>query len=236
MLTVTHTDKGEIKKDVVDTKLNILGDVTLNGENISDKLTLNEYSNKTLSSQIDINHENINQTKAEATQKSWNESTTSLTTFGSLLLSAVVSFATAGIINSAVIESVSTALGGVSQAVVGSVLKAGTSSLLNQLGTGVLTGDMKFDLGATLQSMASAGITAGVTPKMYEMMGIDSSVVSKDMSLIDKAIKSLTDSTIDASVSSFIYGTNFGDTFVSSLQGDVVDNLFTLTGDYSLEQ
>ncbi|MGG7092033.1 hypothetical protein U5B17_09680, partial [Campylobacter sp. 1BO] len=113
ILTATITDKGKIKEVEIPAIIKIKEKFILNGNDITDKLDIKTYDKilNTLNSQefkdniikelrsnpnTPIDEKTINQIKATLNSKEWEDKTTTLSGIGSLIITAIVTYLTAG--------------------------------------------------------------------------------------------------------------------------------------------
>ena len=249
LMTRTIATKGHIKEEVVKAQIEVTKQLILNNKDITNKLQHSGINDKkiqtrisqelqtdniikTLSSQHNLTHDQIELVKAYAKSKEWDESHTSLTAIGAIIVAIVVTVCTAGIGTGAAVASTVGATG-VTATVTAAVTNAVVAGVATQAATAAITGEsFKLDVGALVKGALVAGVLSGVTAFTDSAQGIDKIKYDK-LSLSQKITKGVTHSTLKAGVNSAVYGTDFKDGLVSALGGEATNMGFSYVGDFS---
>jgi len=231
IFTKTVSTKGFIEEKLIETDIKISDKMTLNSKDITDSLKSIDNT-KVLLSEYNLKNKNITQIKTGLISKTWNESTTTLTTVGSLVLGATVSFLTAGVMSSSfmagLLPSASTTLSTVSTSIARSLI----SSSLNSIGSSIITGEkFNLDIKETLKGALSSGFIAGVTPGIYDAVGLPDNTQLTNLDFTQKISKNVTDSIVNSSINSLVYNTNFADNLKINIKNGIVDIGYSYVGD-----
>ena len=274
LMTRTIATKGHIKEEVVKAQIEVTKQLILNNKDITNKLQHSGINDKkiqtrisqelqtdniikTLSSQHNLTHDQIELVKAYAKSKEWDESHTSLTTVGAIIVAIVVTVITAGIGTGEAVAGLSAAQAAANTAAAAAtasgtaaataaatsaatalttatITAAATNAIVagiaTQVATAAITGEsFKLDVKSLIKGALVAGLLTGVTAFADSAQGIKG-VNYKDLSIAEKITKGVTHSTIKAGVNSAVYGTDFKDGFVSALTGEVGASAFHYIG------
>ena len=243
IITATIEDKGSIKEIEIPAVIEVDNKFILNGKDITNKLdtkTYDKISNslnsfelkekvlKELSSNKTLNIKEINQIKATLNSKEWNDKTTTLSGIGTLIVTAVVTYLTAGA-GSALAASLGTT--GASAATTAAVTNAVIANTSIQASNMILSnGKVKFDIDSLSKSALSAGI--GSMASSY----INSSTYLTNSNLIssnylDISYADIANTLSSSAIQSGIYGTNFKDSLLSNISSSTSSYLFNKAGD-----
>ena len=254
-ITQTISTKGHIKEKEITSQIKT-NKLILNDKDITNKLTplqndikeqidkklskeLNTNSIlKLLSSKYKLNQKEINQARAILNNKEWDESHTSLTKLGSLIVAITVSALTQGAGSSIVSSTTSTQVASftTTQAIASASTQAVVNSLATQIATAAITGEkFKLDTKSLVKSAVSAGVLKGVGGALDSAQGIKG-IKYSNLSLSQKIIKGITHATLNAGVNKAIYNTNFKDSLKSNLATQATNIGFSYVGDYSQHQ
>ena len=175
VLTATIKTKGKIEEIEIPAIIKVKDKFTLNGKDITDKLdatafkAINDSLNseefkegviRELRSNSDtlIDEETINQVKAVLNSKEWEDKTTTLSGMGALIITAIVTFLTAGAgtavagaLGAAAASTTSMAISAMTTAVIANSTVQLTNNLLSH-------GKVKFDTSSLAKSAISAGV------------------------------------------------------------------------------
>jgi len=269
-ITQTSSSKGHLKDKAVASTLQTQK-LILNNKDITDKLKpienttkvkLNQELNqnniiKTVSSEYNLNQKEINQVKAILRDKKWNESHTSLTTVGAIIVAIVVTAITAGVGTGETVAGVTaaqtaatataataaatgttvataaaaTAASALTTATIeAATINAVTAGITTQLVTSAITGEsFKLDVNSLIKGAVTAGVLSYATPALNSTLHINKSYTNLNFS--NKIEKAMTDSTLKAGVSSAVYGSSFKKDFLSSLGTQTQTGLSNYIGD-----
>ncbi len=207
LMTRTIATKGHIKEKVVAAGIEVTKQLMLNNKDITNKLKHSEINDKkiqtrisqelqtnniikTLSSQYDLTHEQIELVKAYAKSKEWDESHTSLTAVGAIIVAIVVTVCTAGIGTGEAVAGLSAAQATATAAelavttsgtmvaeaaavsatsalttatITAAVTNAVVAGVATQVATAAITGEsLKIDVGSIIKGAVSAGVLSYV--------------------------------------------------------------------------
>ena len=232
IITATIENKGKIEEIVIPSTIEVNDKLIFNRQDITSQLEPDNLV-KILSSQENLTNEQINLVKQIANSKEWHDKTTTLSGMGALIVTAVVTYLTAGA-GAGIAGSLSgaTAAGAsatatqiATQAAVQAVIQSVTTQVSVQLASSAITGN-KVDL--DLDSIAKSAVTAGVLNYANGLVnGIDN---------LDKITKTVTNTTIQSGLQSVVFKTDFKDTLVSNLAMAGTNLAFENVGDYEVSK
>ena len=203
LMTRTIATKGHIKEEVVEANIEVTKQLLLNNKDITNKLKHSGINDKkiqtrisqelqtnniikTLSSQYNLTHEQIELVKAYAKSKEWDESHTSLTTIGAIIVAIVVTVCTAGIGTGEAVAGLSAAqatataaelavttsgtmvaeaaaVSATSALTTATITAAVTNAVVAGVATAAITGEsLKIDVGSIIKGAVSAGVLSYV--------------------------------------------------------------------------
>jgi filamentous hemagglutinin len=169
ILTRTIIDSGDINEQAVATTINAK-EIMLNGKSLLDEKLDRDKLFQTITSEYNLNSEQLIQVKAILNSKDWYDKTTTMSQMGQIIITAIATVATAGTGSAAV-----GAIGGISNATVNTAVIASVNALaanaMTQIASGVITGDMNLDFNAMIKSAALAGAFSVVTTTIDTQMG-----------------------------------------------------------------
>ena len=252
VLTATVKNKGKIEEVEIPAIIKVKDKFTLNGKDITNKLDATTFKaiNDSLnseefkegvirelrsSSNTPIDEETINQVKALLNSKEWEDKTTTLSGMGALIITAIVTFLTAG------------AGGAVAAGVLGSAAAAGSTAglAISAMTTAVIAnstvqltnnllshGKVKFDASSLAKSAISAGVGSYVSSYISSISTLsNTNIINTPTYTFSYA--DLLSSTSNAAINSAIYKTNFKDALLSNLISKATDNAYKAIGSYS---
>ena len=252
VLTATIKNKGKIEEVEIPAIIKVKDKFTLNGKDITNKLDATTFKaiNDSLnseefkegvirelrsSSNTPIDEETINQVKALLNSKEWEDKTTTLSGMGALIITAIVTFLTAG------------AGGAVAAGVLGSAAAAGSTAglAISAMTTAVIAnstvqltnnllshGKVKFDASSLAKSAISAGVGSYVSSYISSISTLsNTNIINTPTYTFSYA--DLLSSTSNAAINSAIYKTNFKDALLSNLISKATDNAYKAVGSYS---
>ncbi|WP_462110275.1 two-partner secretion domain-containing protein [Campylobacter concisus] len=252
VLTATVKTKGKIEEIEIPAIIKVKDKFTLNGKDITNKLDATTFKaiNDSLNSEefkegvirelrsnsnTPIDEETINQVKAVLNSKEWEDKTTTLSGMGALIITAIVTFLTAGaggavaagVLGSAAAAS-STASAAIS-AMTTAVIANSTVQLTNNL---LSHGKVKFDTSSLAKSAISAGVGSYVSNYISSISTLsNTNIINTPTYTFSYA--DLLSSTSNAAINSAIYKTNFKDALLSNLISKATDNAYKAVGNYS---
>ena len=260
MMTRTIKSKGHLNESVVEAKIqtnklifnqeditNQLKQLGIQENEIQTKITQELQTDnivKILSSQHTLSHEQIELVKAMASSKEWDESHTSLTGLGSIVVAVVVTVFTAGLGTGEAIAGTAAAQSAVTAAelavatsgtlaseaalvsatsalttaqITAAVINAVVASTATQLATAAITGEsFKLDVKALIQS----AVTAGALSYISQFTNVTKYGFEKG-ALSTKVAQAGVNAGVKAGINSAVYGTSFKDGFRSALGSEV---------------
>lgn len=170
ILTRTIIDEGDIKEEAVASTINAQ-EIMLNGKSLLDEKLDKEKLFQTITSEYNLNNEQIIQVKAILNSKEWYDKTTTMSQLGQLIITAIATVCTAGAgIGVAAAGSMGISSAATSAAVAASI-DAMVANAISQVAAGVITGDMKIDLKSMIKSAVTAGALSGATSIIDTQMG-----------------------------------------------------------------
>ncbi|WP_418180295.1 filamentous hemagglutinin N-terminal domain-containing protein [Aliarcobacter lanthieri] len=219
VITATIENKGKIEEVVIPSTIEVNDKLIFNKKDITDKLETDNLI-KILSSQGNLTEEQINLVKEIANSKEWHDKTTTLSGVGALVITAVVTYFTAGAGTGLVAGMSNAAIQTATQAAIQSVVVQATTSLVSAAITG---NKPKLDL----DSLVTSAVTAGVLSYAKGLI---------DVAEYGKVAQTLTDTTIQSGVQSVVFKTDFKDTLVSNLAMAGTNLAFENIGNISMSQ
>ena len=252
VLTATVKNKGKIEEVEIPAIIKVKDKFTLNGKDITDKLDTTTFKaiNDSLNSEefkegvirelrsnsdTPIDEETINQVKAVLDSKEWEDKTTTLSGMGALIITAIVTFLTAGaggavaagVLGSA--AAASSTAGLAISAMTTAVIANSTVQLTNNL---LSHGKVKFDTSSLAKSAISAGVGSYVSNYISSISTLsNTNIINTPTYTFSYA--DLLSSTSNAAINSAIYKTNFKDALLSNLISKATDNAYKAVGSYS---
>ncbi|WP_103628136.1 filamentous hemagglutinin N-terminal domain-containing protein, partial [Campylobacter concisus] len=251
VLTATVKNKGKIEEVEIPAIIKVKDKFTLNGKDITNKLdaatfkAINDSLNSDefkegvirelrSNSNTPIDEETINQVKAVLNSKEWEDKTTTLSGMGALIITAVVTFLTAGAGTGAAAAG---ALGAAASSTAGAAISAMTTAVIAnstvQLTNNLLShGKVKFDTSSLAKSAISAGVGSYVSNYISSIDTLsNTNIINTPTYTFSYA--DLLSSTSNAAINSAIYKTNFKDALLSNLISKATDNAYKAVGSYS---
>ena len=252
VLTATVKNKGKIEEVEIPAIIKVKDKFTLNGKDITNKLDATTFKaiNDSLNSEefkegvirelrsnsdTPIDEETINQVKAVLDSKEWEDKTTTLSGMGALIITAIVTFLTAGaggavaagVLGSA--AAASSTAGLAISAMTTAVIANSTVQLTNNL---LSHGKVKFDASSLAKSAISAGVGSYVSNYISSISTLsNTNIINTPTYTFSYA--DLLSSTSNAAINSAIYKTNFKDALLSNLISKATDNAYKAVGNYS---
>ena len=249
VLTATVKTKGKIEEIEIPAIIKVKDKFTLNGKDITNKLDATTFKaiNDSLNSEefkegvirelrsnsnTPIDEETINQVKAVLNSKEWEDKTTTLSGMGALIITAIVTFLTAG-----AGTAVAGALGAAASSTAGLAISAMTTAVIAnstvQLTNNLLShGKVKFDTSSLAKSAISAGVGSYVSSYISSIDTLsNTNIINTPTYTFSYA--DLLSSTSNAAINSAIYKTNFKDALLSNLISKATDNAYKAVGSYS---
>ena len=252
VLTATVKNKGKIEEVEIPAIIKVKDKFTLNGKDITNKLDATTFKaiNDSLNSEefkegvirelrsnsdTPIDEETIKQVKAVLDSKEWEDKTTTLSGMGALIITAIVTFLTAGaggavaagVLGSA--AAASSTAGLAISAMTTAVIANSTVQLTNNL---LSHGKVKFDTSSLAKSAISAGVGSYVSSYISSISTLsNTNIINTPTYTFSYA--DLLSSTSNAAINSAIYKTNFKDALLSNLISKATDNAYKAVGSYS---
>ena len=249
VLTATVKNKGKIEEVEIPAIIKVKDKFTLNGKDITNKLDVTTFKaiNDSLnseefkegvirelrsSSDTPIDEETIKQVKAVLNSKEWEDKTTTLSGMGALIITAIVTFLTAGAgtavagaLGAAAASTTSMAISAMTTAVIANSTVQLTNNLLSH-------GKVKFDASSLAKSAISAGVGSYVSNYISSISTLsNTNIINTPTYTFSYA--DLLSSTSNAAINSAIYKTNFKDALLSNLISKATDNAYKAVGSYS---
>lgn len=249
VLTATVKNKGKIEEVEIPAIIKVKDKFTLNGKDITNKLDATAFKaiNDSLNSEefkegvirelrsnsdTPIDEETINQVKAVLNSKEWEDKTTTLSGMGALIITAIVTFLTAGAgtavagaLGAAAASTTSMAISAMTTAVIANSTVQLTNNLLSH-------GKVKFDASSLAKSAISAGVGSYVSNYISSISTLsNTNIINTPTYTFSYA--DLLSSTSNAAINSAIYKTNFKDALLSNLISKATDNAYKAVGSYS---
>jgi filamentous hemagglutinin len=154
VLTATIENKGKIEEIVVPSTIEVNGQLIFNNKDITSQLETDNLI-KILSSQGNLNEDQINLIKKTANTEEWHDKTTTLSGMGALIVQIVVTYFTAGTGTALTADITNVALQAVTKAAVQTVVTQATVSLA----TSAITGNKpQLDLDSLARSAVAASV------------------------------------------------------------------------------
>ena len=221
------TDKGYQKEEVIAATIQA-ENITLNGKSINDALTpqsIEDQVLRTLSSQDTLTDalkvQGIDLQSLTADNKEWDESITTLSSAGQLIVQAVVAYFTAGAGNALVAGGLEAAKQTLMQQVLAAAVQSLVRQGVSQLATAAITGNSpEFNI----KSMVKGALVAGAT--VYA-----SGFINADMGLAEGSFASEAANTVSsAGINTAINGGSFADNLKNSAISTVGENAAGVIG------
>jgi len=227
VLTATIKTKGKIEEIEIPAIIKVKDKFTLNGKDITNKLdatafkAINDSLNsdefkegviRELRSNSDtpIDEETINQVKAVLNSKEWEDKTTTLSGMGALIITAIVTFLTAGAgtavagaLGAAAASTTSMAISAMTTAVIANSTVQLTNNLLSH-------GKVKFDTSSLAKSAISAGVLS------YAGAALGTNALTQNMDFSDYVKNATINGTLQG-ISSEINGGEFKKGFLTGV-------------------
>ena len=249
VLTATVKNKGKIEEVEIPAIIKVKDKFTLNGKDITNKLDATTFKaiNDSLNSEefkegvirelrsnsdTPIDEETINQVKAVLNSKEWEDKTTTLSGMGALIITAIVTFLTAGA-GTAVAGALGAAASSTASAAISAMTTAVIANSTVQLTNNLLShGKVKFDASSLAKSAISAGVGSYVSSYISSIDTLsNTNIINTPTYTFSYA--DLLSSTSNAAINSAIYKTNFKDALLSNLISKATDNAYKAVGSYS---
>ena len=249
VLTATVKNKGKIEEVDIPAIIKVKDKFTLNGKDITNKLDATTFKaiNDSLNSEefkegvirelrsnsnTPIDEETINQVKAVLDSKEWEDKTTTLSGMGALIITAIVTFLTAGA-GTAVAGALGAAASSTASAAISAMTTAVIANSTVQLTNNLLShGKVKFDTSSLAKSAISAGVGSYVSSYISSIDTLsNTNIINTPTYTFSYA--DLLSSTSNAAINSAIYKTNFKDALLSNLISKATDNAYKAVGSYS---
>ena len=174
-----------------------------------------------------IDEKNINQTKAILNSKEWSDKTRSLSGVGSLIVTAVVTYLTAGV-GSGIAGALTTTAA--TSATVDATVCASIANLTVQTANMAISdGKVKFSPSSLAKSALTSAAGAYAGKYISGSSALKQNLIKTDYFNVSYADIALSAS--NAAITSGVYGTNFKDVFISALAYKASDGLFKQVGD-----
>ena len=183
VLTRTIINQGYVKETAVAAEVNAQ-EITLNGKTLLEDKLKPENLLKQLSSEYNLNEAQINQVKAELTNKEWYDKTTTLSQMGMIIVQAIATIATAGTATALVgaMEA------GMTKVMVSAAINSLASQIVAQLATAAITGNkLDLDINTLLTNSLKAAALAGLTAQIDTNLGLD----KEKLSFAEKSTKQI---------------------------------------------
>jgi filamentous hemagglutinin len=233
MLTATIETKGKIEEIVVPSTIEVNDKLIFNKKDITSQLESDNLV-KILSSQGNLTDEQINLVKQIANSKEWHDKTTTLSGMGALIVTAVVTYFTAGavlgVVGAATGTTVTAASATATQLAISAAIDAVIVQATTSLASSVITGN-KLEL--DLDSIAKSAVTAGVLSYAQGLVKVANLGLGETT---QKIAQTVTDATLKTGVQSVVFKTDFKDSLVSNLAMAGTNLAFENVGDYEVDQ
>ncbi|MEV9526664.1 filamentous hemagglutinin N-terminal domain-containing protein [Aliarcobacter butzleri] len=225
ILTATIENKGKIEEVVIPSTIEVNDKLIFNKKDITDKLETDNLI-KTLSSQGNLTEEQINLVKQIANSKEWHDKTTTLSGMGALIITAIVTYFTAGagaglagsLSGAAAAGASATATQVAVQAAIQATIQAVATQATTSLVSAAITGNKpKLDL----DSLVTSAVTAGVLS--YANSALGTNALKENMAVSDYA-KNATINGVGQGINSEIRGGEFKDGFATGAIISVVSD------------
>jgi filamentous hemagglutinin len=194
LLTRTIESKGHIQEQAVAAEIDAKK-IIFNGQTLLEDQLNPDNLLKQISSEYELNRDQINQIKAQLENKEWHEKSTTLSKMGMLIVQVVTAIATAGAGNALI----GTALDGIAKTMVAAAVDSMASQMVAQLATSAITGEgMSLDLNSMLEGALRSAALAGITTQLdlemgYATKNTEGQIVAVDqLSYADKARQAIT--------------------------------------------
>ena len=249
VLTATVKNKGKIEEVEIPAIIKVKDKFTLNGKDITNKLDATTFKaiNDSLNSEefkegvirelrsnsnTPIDEDTIKQVKAVLDSKEWEDKTTTLSGMGALIITAIVTFLTAGA-GTAVAGALGAAASSTASAAISAMTTAVIANSTVQLTNNLLShGKVKFNASSLAKSAISAGVGSYVSNYISSISTLsNTNIINTPTYTFSYA--DLLSSTSNAAINSAIYKTNFKDALLSNLISKATDNAYKAVGSYS---
>ena len=174
----TIINQGYVKEEIVPSVINA-NEINLNGKKLLEDSLNADNLLKQISSEYELNDEQIIQIKAELNNKQWYDKTTTLSKMGMIIIQVVVTVLTMGAgatilgaLNSAMQGAISSSINATVQSMISATISSITSQLTSALVSSVITGN-KLDLNVEkilINSMKAAAL-AGLIEQIDTNLG-----------------------------------------------------------------
>lgn len=237
ILTATIETKGKIEEIVIPSTIEVNDKLIFNKKDITSQLESDNLV-KILSSQGNLTDEQINLVKQIANNQEWHDKTTTLSGMGALIVTAIVTYFTAGagagiagsLSGTAAAGTSATATQLATQAAIQAVIQSVATQASVQLAGSVITGNkLKLDL----NSIAKSAVTAGVLSYAEGLVKVTNLGLGETT---QKIAQTVTDTTLKTGVQSAVFKTDFKDSLVSNLAMAGTNLAFENVGDYEVDQ
>ncbi|MDD2581708.1 MAG: DUF637 domain-containing protein, partial [Desulfuromonadaceae bacterium] len=237
ILTATIETKGKIEEIVIPSTIEVNDKLIFNKKDITSQLESDNLV-KILSSQGNLTDEQINLVKQIANNQEWHDKTTTLSGMGALIVTAIVTYFTAGagagiagsLSGAAAAGTSATATQLATQAAIQAVIQSVATQASVQLAGSVITGNkLKLDL----NSIAKSAVTAGVLSYADGLVKVANLGLGETT---QKIAQTVTDTTLKTGVQSAVFKTDFKDSLVSNLAMAGTNLAFENVGDYEVDQ
>ena len=227
VLTATVKNKGKIEEVEIPAIIKVKDKFTLNGKDITNKLDATTFKaiNDSLNSEefkegvirelrsnsdTPIDEETINQVKAVLNSKEWEDKTTTLSGMGALIITAIVTFLTAGA-GTAVAGALGAAASSTASAAISAMTTAVIANSTVQLTNNLLShGKVKFDASSLAKSAISAGVLS------YAGAALGTNALTQNMDFSDYVKNATINGTLQG-ISSEINGGEFKKGFLTGV-------------------
>ena len=215
ILTRTIKNQGEHKETAVESAIQAKQLFINDKEVIQQALDSDQLLARLSSEHPELSHEQVELIRAKLTNKEWNDTITTLSESGALIVQAVVTYLTAGAgagAGAALAEATNTALNATIQAAIDATVQSMIREATSQAITAALTGNYEFDLKGLATNALKSGVTAGINTisqgvlKHYELTGL----TGESLTLAQKA-----------ATQTALYGGDFKENLTQTLVTDI---------------
>jgi filamentous hemagglutinin len=217
VITRTIAYKGSVSEEIVPALIQVQEQLKFNKKDITDQLTTDNII-KTLSSEYNLTHEQINLVKATLNNQQWDDKTTSLSGLGAIIVAIVVTVVTAGagatVVGATTTTATTATLTTTIQTAVAQSLVTGVTT---QLATSAITGNsFKLDTDSLIKGAVSAGV-------MSYAPSFTTNTLVADSSVYDYAKNAVVRGTAQG-ISSELMGGEFKDGFATGATLSIVND------------
>ncbi|QOG12437.1 filamentous hemagglutinin N-terminal domain-containing protein [Arcobacter sp. FWKO B] len=229
VFTRTIASKGSVSEEIVPALIQVQEQLKFNKKDITDQLTTDNII-KTLSSEYNLTHEQINLVKATLNNQQWDDKTTSLSGLGAIIVAIVVTVITAGAGAAVVGAATTTATTAATTATLTTTIQTAVAQSLvtgvtTQLATSAITGNsFKLDTDSLIKGAVSAGVLTYANTLAYNQFDINTTPQLTNTQLAQKTL-------IDTTTQTAIYGGSFTDNLLFNAGNTVQGKLSNLIGD-----